>query len=71
MIGWTNDKHYWQPDLDTDGKQRDDAGVINAAQMIPLNDYPPGTKLFLRAEPLHPGATPSLLDVDGHRSPRF
>jgi hypothetical protein len=23
--------------------------------------------LFLRAEPLHPGAQPSLLDVDGHR----
>jgi len=28
MIGWTNDKHYWQPALETDGKERDNAGVI-------------------------------------------
>ncbi|WP_026535773.1 IS1380 family transposase, partial [Arthrobacter sp. H14] len=34
-------------------------------------DYPPGTKLFLRAEPLHPGAQPTLLDVDGHRITAF
>ena len=36
-----------------------------------MSDYPPGTKLFLRAEPLHPGATPSLLDLDGHRVTAF
>ncbi len=41
MIGWINDKHYWQPALDTDGKERDDAGVINATQVIPLDDYLP------------------------------
>jgi len=39
--------------------------------MIPLIDYPLGTNLFLRTEPLHPGTTPSLLDVDRHRPPRF
>lgn len=39
--------------------------------MIGLHDYPPGTQIFLRAEPLHPGATPTLLDVDGHRITAF
>ena len=54
MIDWFNDKQYWQPALDQDGNQRTDAWVINATGVIPLQDYPPGTKLFLRAEPLHP-----------------
>jgi hypothetical protein len=52
--------------------ERTDAWVINATDVIPLTDYPPGTKLFLRAEPLHPGAQPTLLDVGGapdHRVP--
>jgi hypothetical protein len=67
MIDWINDKEYWQPALDQTGTDRTDAWVINATDIIPLSDYPPGTKLFLRAEPLHPGAQPTLLDVDGHR----
>ncbi len=67
MIDWINDKDYWQPALDQSGNDRTDAWVINATDVIPLTDYPPGTKLFLRAEPLHPGAQPTLLDVDGHR----
>jgi hypothetical protein len=71
MIDWINDKKYWQPALDQDGNERDDAWVINATQVIPLQDYPPGTKIFLRAEPLHPGATPTLLDLDGHRITAF
>ena len=71
MIDWINNKKYWQPALDQDGKNRSDAWVINATHVIPLSDYPPGTKLFLRAEPLHPGATPSLLDLDGHRVTAF
>lgn len=71
MIDWINDKQYWQPALDQDGNERDDAWIINATQVIALEDYPPGTKIFLRAEPLHPGATPTLLDVDGHRVTAF
>jgi hypothetical protein len=67
MIDWITDKDYWQPALDQHGTARTDAWVINATDVIPLTDYPPGTKLFLRAEPLHPGAQPSLLDTDGHR----
>lgn len=71
-------KRAWQllqrrrsPDLDQSGNDRNDAWVINATDVIPLTDYPPGTKLFLRAEPLHPGAQPTLLDTDGHRITAF
>ncbi|MDQ0677777.1 hypothetical protein QFZ30_001159 [Arthrobacter pascens] len=67
MIDWINDKQYWQPAQDQHGNDRTDAWVINATDVIPLTDYPPGTKLFLRAESLHPGAQPTLLDADGHR----
>jgi hypothetical protein len=58
MIDWITNKEYWQPALDQHGAERTDAWVINATDIIPLTDYPPGTKLFLRAEPLHPGAQP-------------
>jgi hypothetical protein len=68
-IDWITDKEYWQSALDQHGNDRTDAWVINATDVIPLTDYPPGTQLFLRAEPLHPGAQPTLLDTDGHRIP--
>ena len=71
MIDWISDKEYWQPALDQSGNDRADAWVINATDVIPLTDYPPGTKLFLRAEPLHAGAQPTLLDTDGHRITAF
>lgn len=71
MVDWVHDKQYWQPALDQNGNDRDDAWVINATDVIGLDDYPPGTQLFLRAEPLHPGAQPSLLDTDGHRITAF
>ncbi|MDP9696801.1 UNVERIFIED_ORG: hypothetical protein J2X79_004384 [Arthrobacter globiformis] len=71
MIDWINDKKNWQPALDQHGTERTDAWVINATDIIPLADYPPGTSIFLRAEPLHPGAQPTLLDLDGHRITAF
>jgi hypothetical protein len=71
MIDWINDKTNWQPALDQHGAERTDAWVINATDIIPLTDYPPGTNIYLRAEPLHPGAQPTLLDLDGHRITAF
>lgn len=71
MVNWLSDKQYWQPALDQDGAERTDAWVINATEVIPLKDYPPGTNIYLRAEPLHPGANPTLLDIDGHRITAF
>ena len=71
MVGWINDKQHWQPALDQNGKERTDAWVINATEILGLTDYPAGTNLYLRAEPLHPGAQATLLDVDGHRITAF
>jgi hypothetical protein len=71
MVDWINDKKNWQQALDQAGNDRADAWVINATDIIALTDYPPGTNLFLRAEPLHPGAQPTLLDIDGHRITAF
>jgi len=48
-----NDNKNSQPALDRHGNERTDAWVINATDVIGLQDYPPGTKLFLHAEPLY------------------
>ena len=78
FIRWIDEKKYWEPALSADGDQRDDAWVIDASKVIELKDYPPGTRIYLRAEPLHPGAKATLFDTDGNRvtafltdSPRF
>lgn len=71
MVDWLHDKSNWEPALDADGEDRSDAWIINATDVIALTDYPPNTQLFLRAEPLHPGAVPTLLDIDGHRITAF
>ncbi|MHA7242387.1 IS1380 family transposase [Paeniglutamicibacter antarcticus] len=71
FIHWINDKKHWEAALDQHGNQRHDAWVIDATQVIKLKDYPDGTRLYLRAEPLHPGANATLFDVDGHRVTAF
>ncbi|PQZ98700.1 IS1380 family transposase [Arthrobacter sp. MYb224] len=78
FIRWIDEKKYWEPALDADGGQRDNAWVIDATKVLELRQYPPGTRIYLRAEPLHPGAKANLFDTDGNRvtafltnSPRF
>lgn len=71
MVSWISDKQYWEPALDTAGEERENAWVVNATDVMGLTDYPVGTNLFLRAEPLHPGAQATLLDADGHRVTAF
>lgn len=71
FIGWINKKKYWEPALTADGKARKDAWVIDASKVIELRDYPPGTRIYLRAEPLHSGAKASLFDTDGNRVTAF
>ena len=66
MVAWINEKKYWQPALNQAGEERTDAWVVNATDVLGLTDYPEGTNLYLRAEPLHPGAQATLLDTDGH-----
>ncbi|MGP5027146.1 IS1380 family transposase, partial [Glutamicibacter ardleyensis] len=63
FVRWIDQKKYWEPALTADGEHRDNAWVIDASKVIELNDYPPGTRIYLRAEPLHPGAKASLFDT--------
>ncbi|WP_413456462.1 IS1380 family transposase (plasmid) [Glutamicibacter sp. FR1] len=78
FIRWIDEKKYWEPALDPDGGQRDNAWVIDTTKVLELRQYPPGTRIYLRAEPFHPGAKANLFDTDGNRvtafltnSPRF
>jgi hypothetical protein len=71
LIGWINEKKYWEPATDQHGNERRDAWVIDASKVLNLKNYPPGTRIHLRAEPLHPGAKASLFDTDGNRVTAF
>lgn len=71
MVAWINERKYWQPALNQAGEEREDAWVVNATDVLGPTDYPQGTNLYLRAEPLHPGAQATLLDPDGHRVTAF
>ncbi|MCW4464207.1 IS1380 family transposase [Glutamicibacter sp. MNS18] len=71
FIRWIDEKKYWEPATDQHGNLRDDAWVIDASKVLVLKDYPPGTRIYLRAEPLHPGAKASLFDTDGNRITAF
>ncbi|QXQ08758.1 IS1380 family transposase [Paeniglutamicibacter sp. Y32M11] len=71
FIHWINNKEHWELALDQSGSERHDAWVIDATKVIELKKYPEGTRLYLRAEPLHPGAKASLFDLDGHRVTAF
>lgn len=61
FIRWIDEKKYWEPALTADGERRDDAWVIDASKVIELKDYPPGTRIYLRAEPLHPKGESDLV----------
>lgn len=66
FIWWINKNKCWEPTLTADGKVREDAWVIDASKAIDLRDYPPGTRNYLRAEPLHLGAKASVFDTGGN-----
>ena len=71
FVHWINNKDLWEPVVEQDGYERHNAWVIDATKVIKLHGYPAGTRLYLRAEPLHPGAQASIFDVDGHRVTAF
>lgn len=70
-IGWISDKKYWEPAIDQHGKQLRDVWVVDATRILQLKDYPPNTRIYVRAEPLHSGAKASLFDTDGNRVTAF
>ena len=61
----------WTPAVTQHGDVRDGAHVAEATGMVDLDDYPPGSRLIVRREPLHPGAQQTFDDIDGHRFTAF
>jgi len=50
----------WQPAVRQDGDERPGAAVTELTDHIDLTDWPAGTRLIVRREPLHPGAQQTL-----------
>jgi len=73
-----SDDDAWCPALRQDGEERRGAAVAELTDLIDLSDWPEGTRLIVRREPLHPGAQQTLFpsplfrywghytDADGH-----
>jgi hypothetical protein len=50
----------WAPARRQDGAVRDGASVAELTDLVDLSDWPDGTRLIVRREPLHPGAQQTL-----------
>jgi Transposase DDE domain group 1 len=50
----------WQPAVRQDGDERPGAAVAELTDLVDLSDWPEGTRLIVRREPLHPGAQQTL-----------
>lgn len=61
----------WTPAIRSDGSVRTGADVAEATCLVDLADYPEGTRLLVRREPLHPGAQQTFDDEDGYRFTAF
>jgi hypothetical protein len=61
------DSSAWQPAVHQDGAVRKGAAVVEVTDLVDLSDWPPGTRLIVRREPLHPGAQQSLFPSECYR----
>ena len=61
------DSEQWQPALRQDGETRKGAAVVEVTHLVDLSDWPAGTRLIIRREPLHPGAQQSLFPSQCYR----
>ena len=61
------DADAWQPALRQDGDERPGAAVAELTDLVDLTEWPEGTRLIVRREPLHPGAQGSLFPSDTYR----
>jgi len=54
------DADRWQQAVRQDGEDRRGAAVCELTDLVDLSDWPAGTRLIVRREPLHPGAQQTL-----------
>jgi hypothetical protein len=55
-----SDEGRWRQALTQHGEERPGAEVAELTDLVDLTDWPTGTRLIVRREPLHPGAQGSL-----------
>jgi hypothetical protein len=61
----------WMEAMDSDMEPRDEAQVAELTEWVDLSSWPPGTRMILRRELPHPGATFNLFDPFGYRHQVF
>ena len=61
------DSDLWQPAIRQNGEARQGAAVVEVTGLVDLAGWPPGTRLIIRREPLHPGAQQSLFPSQCYR----
>ncbi len=61
----------WMEAMDADMEPRDEAQVAELTEGVDLSAWPPGTRMILRRELPHPGATFNLFDPNGYRHQVF
>lgn len=61
------DTQRWWPALHQNGDERPGAAVAELTDVVDLSTWPPGTRLIVRREPLHPGAQQSLFPSLAYR----
>jgi hypothetical protein len=53
-------EELWHQAITQNGEDREGAAVIELTDLVELTDWPEGTRLIVRREPLHPGVQHSL-----------
>ena len=53
-------EEIWEPALHQNGSPREGAAVADLSELVDLSEWPEGTRLIVRREPLHPGVQHSL-----------
>jgi hypothetical protein len=61
------DGDRWRPAILQNGDVRKGAAVAELTDLVDLSDWPDGTRLIVRREPLHPGAQQTLFPSLHHR----
>jgi len=60
-------EYEWSSAVETDGKMREGAWVIDLTGEVDLSSWPDDSRLICRKERAHPGAQFKFTDLDGHR----
>ncbi|MCX4776899.1 IS1380 family transposase [Streptomyces sp. NBC_01264] len=70
-VGWSRDEDFWTglakvpekawtPALDAKGDPRQDAALVEITDLLGLSGWPPGLRIIIRREPVHPKYTKDL-----------